>query len=62
MGSFSYHVLGPVLAMLFVTFIIAVFFTTWRRRTPVIERLGFAVVCGTLAVLSLSSWARSSFS
>ena len=61
MGSFSYHLLGPVVATSFAAFIIAVSVTTWRRRRPVIERRVFAVVCCCLAVASLSLWVAGSF-
>ena len=55
-GSFSYHLLGPIVATSFAAFIFAVFTAVWHRRKPVIERRVFAVLCCALAVASLSLW------
>jgi hypothetical protein len=59
--SFSFHLLGPIVATAFAAFIVAVFIATWRRQRPVIERRMFAIVCCCVAVASVSLWVAGSF-
>lgn len=55
-ASFAYHPLGPVIASLYLAFIVAVLATIRRRSGPVIESRAFSILCSSLVVASLVVW------
>ena len=55
-ASFAYHPLGPVMASLYLAFIVSVAASIRRRTDPVIESRAFSISCSLLVVSSLVVW------